>query len=82
MKKADLYKTPNDQERLVIGATASGDIAFATRGGNATYDYDRCQIQPQTTFSSEATFVRTVPIAEIIRVEEKFANYISENSIK
>ena len=82
MNKADLYKTPTDQERLVIGKTANGDIAFATRGGNTTQDYNHCQIQPPTTFSSEAAFVRTVPVAEIARVEQKFANYISANSIQ
>lgn len=83
MNKADLYVTPNNQHRLVIGSTTTGDIAFATRGGNnTTHDYNHCQIQPPATFAVEGTFSQTVAPAEIARVEALFANYIATNGIR
>lgn len=82
MNKGDLYVTPNNQHRLVIGSTPSGNIAFATRGGNTNHDYNQCQIQPPATFSVEGTLNITVAPTEIARVEALFANYIAANSIR
>ena len=82
MNKGDLYVTPNNQHRLVIGSTPSGDIAFATRGGNTTHDYNHCQIQPSAKFAGEGSLTQTVAPAEIARVEALFANYIAANSIR
>jgi hypothetical protein len=82
MNKGDLYVTPNNQHRLVIGNTLGGDIAFATRGGNTNHDYNQCQIQPPAKFSVEGTLNQTVAPAEIARVEAIFANYIATNSIR
>jgi len=82
MNKGDLYVTPNNQHRLVIGSTPSGDIAFATRGGNTTHDYNQCQIQSSATFAVEGTLNKTVAPAEIARVEAIFANYIAANNIQ
>lgn len=82
MNKADLYVTPNNQHRLVIGTTPTGDIAFATRGGNTSHAYNHCQIQPPSTFAVEGNFKQTVAPDEIARVEALFANYIAANSIR
>ena len=82
MNKGDLYVTPNNQHRLVIGSTSSGDIAFVTRGGNTTHDYNQCQTQPPATFSAQGTLNQTVSPAEISRVDAVFANYIAANSIR
>ena len=81
MKNGELYKTPGDQERLVIGKVPNGDVAFATRGGNTGLDYNNCQIQPPAKFNSEASFLYVVSDAEVARVEDKFANYILANHI-
>ena len=82
MSKGDLYVTPNNQHRLVIGSTPSGDIAFATRGGNTTHDYNQCQIQTPEKFAGEGTLNQTVAPAEIARIEAIFANYIAANDIR
>lgn len=81
MNKGDLYVTPNNQHRIVIGNTPNGDVAFATRGGNTTHDYNHCQIQPPGEFAVEGVFSIAVAPAEIARVEVLFANYIAANSI-
>ena len=69
MKKADLYTTLNNQHRLILGITPNGDIAFATRGGNTSHDYNYCQIQSRDKFASEGVFAQTVSDTEICRVE-------------
>lgn len=81
MNKGDLYVTPNNQHRIVIGNTPNGDVAFATRGGNTPHDYNHCQIQPPAKFAAEGKFSKAVAAAEIARVEALFANYIAANSI-
>lgn len=81
MNKGDLYVTSSDQHRIVIGNTPDGDVAFATRGGNTTHDYNHCQIQPPAKFAAEGTFSKAVTPAEIARVEALFANYMAANSI-
>lgn len=81
MNKGDLYVTPNNQHRIVIGNTPNGDVAFATRGGNTTHDYNHCQIQAPARFAAEGTFSKAVAPTEIARVEALFSNYIAANSI-
>lgn len=82
MNKGDLYVTPNNQHRLVNGNSPSGDIAFATRGGNTTHDYNQWQIKPPAKFSIECVLNKTVSPTKIPRVEALFANYIAANSIR
>jgi hypothetical protein len=82
MNKGDLYVTPNNQHRIVIGNTPNGDVAFASRGGNTAHDYNHCQVQPPARFAAEGVFFKAVAPAEIARVEALFANYIAANSIR
>ncbi|MNY28647.1 hypothetical protein D3C86_1626340 [compost metagenome] len=82
MNAGDLYTTPNNQHRLVLGQTANGDVAFATRGGNTQHDYNQCQVQPTATFGSQATLAHAVDAAELTRVQAKFAPYITANGIR
>ncbi len=81
MNKADLYVTPNNQHRLVIGCTSTGDIAFATRGGSTTHDYNHCQTQAISTFAAEGNLSQSVTATEIARVQMLFAKYIADNGI-
>ncbi len=82
MNKGDLYVTPNNQHRIIIGNTPQGDVAFATRGGNTSQDYNHCQIQPPAIFAAQGTFSGAVALAELARVEALFANYIDANGIR
>jgi hypothetical protein len=79
--KGDLYKTPANQHRFVLGHTATGEVAFATRGGNPLPDYNSCQIQPQDTFLAESSFVKRESAQETTRVTEMFANYMSAKGV-
>lgn len=82
MNAGDLYATPTNQHRLVLDRTLTGDIAFATRGGNTQHDYNPCQVQPMATFGSEAAMIQAVPPTELARVQLKFAPYIVANGIR
>jgi hypothetical protein len=83
MNKGDLFVTPTNQERLIIGTTKDGSLVYATRGGNTTHDYDRCEIQTPERFSSVVEkMLRTVNEKELNRVREKFANYIKAKEIQ
>ena len=81
MNKGDVYVTPLGQHRVVLGKTLSGEVAFATKGENVIPDYNHCEIRPVEKFMSKATYNRTVAADEILRIEQKFANYILANSI-
>jgi hypothetical protein len=82
MNAGDLYVTPTKQERLIVGIASNGDTAFATRGGNTTHDYDRCEMNAPAKFSAGATLARNVGVTELARVRAKFAPYIVANKIK
>jgi len=82
LNTGDLYATPENQERLVLGQTEDGNIAFATRGGNTQHDYDRCQIQRPEVFTAEATLVNTVVTDELARVQSKFAPWLAAKNIR
>lgn len=81
MTKGDLYKTPAKQHRFVLGHTATGEVAFATRGEHPVPDYNHCQIQPRDTFLAESSFVRQESAQEIARVTTKFTNYMSAKGV-
>ena len=81
MTKGDLYKTPTNQHRFVLGKTPTGDVAFATRGEHPNPDYNHCQLQPPDKFLQESSLARKESTEETARVMEKFANYISANRV-
>ena len=82
MKKGELHKTIDNQHRAILGTTPSGDIAFATRGGNVSHDYNSCQIQAPKTFANEAEFVGVIPKPDFDRIKNKFKNYMESNDVQ
>ncbi|MGH8492530.1 MAG: hypothetical protein ACRERR_05420 [Moraxellaceae bacterium] len=80
MNKGEVFATPSNQHRFVLGLTPTGDVAFATRGGNTLHDYNHCQIQTQETFLSECASLYVASTEEAQRILTKFSNYmISKN---
>lgn len=82
MNKGELYVTEGNQERLVIGQTPAGDVAYASRGGNIQNDYNSCQIVSKATFQGACRYERTVSATELARVQNLFAGFIAANNIK
>jgi hypothetical protein len=80
--KGGLFRTPTNQHRLVLGITAAGEVAFATRGEGASPDYGHCEIQPLSAFMAGSEFVEHVSPVELSRVENDFAAYISAKGLR
>lgn len=45
------YKTPNNQERVVIGCNAECKVVYASRGGNVKNEFDNRNASSLDTFA-------------------------------
>lgn len=45
------YKTPNNQERIVVGLTSENKVVYASRGGNVKNEFDHRNTSSLSRFS-------------------------------
>lgn len=81
MSKGELYATPENQYRIVLGHTPSGDVAFAVRGADAHWDYDHSEIRQRGTFDREGAYLWMEHADEVERVCRLFEHFICDRNI-
>ncbi len=45
------YKTPNNQERIVVGCNSDCKVVYASRGGNVKNEFDHRDAAPLSLFA-------------------------------
>ena len=68
-----LYKTDNNQERVVLGCNVNGKVVYASRGGNVLNNFDHhvpCSVERFAASCSE----------KLYKVDETRFNEIIESS--
>ncbi|RNF82059.1 hypothetical protein [Montanilutibacter psychrotolerans] len=48
IEKGWIYRTSNDQERLVLGWDRDGRVVYTSKGGNASAPFQNCHVRITT----------------------------------
>lgn len=81
MNAGDIYQTPGDEDRLILGRTAAGDIGFARRGGKVLNPWDHCAVKAAGDFAAEARFLRAVYPQQLEQVQTQFGAWMASNGV-
>ena len=81
MKAGDVYKTSNNQVRIVLGFTPDGRVGYASRGGNTRLDYTNCETSSTERFEGAAQFDHDASPGELARVRVLFDEWMQANGV-